>query len=187
MPQPADQYTDKIWITFKTRIYAEKRLQNYAFWSHLLMTYYAIFLIAAQFLISPDQTPDLLTKLNIFLSIVVLIFSLLIYGFRFEERAAKHRDCYLRLQRLLDAGYTPKKTLDLYHEVIDGYPNHIDQDYNNFLVETILLYGQDVVSRGNKLKAGGYRVLIYVITRMRNMGILLTLFASPAVVLKFAI
>jgi hypothetical protein len=126
---------DKMWKTSKCRMRAETRYRRYHLAAHFFVSYYSLLVILASlfatelsaFLPSPD-------KIIIALSIAVFSWSLVLFGFRFSETADKHRECYLRIQRLLDTGASTDLAAE-YHATIEHYPNHDSSDYNNLLVE----------------------------------------------------
>ncbi|RJF79327.1 SLATT domain-containing protein [Azospirillum cavernae] len=127
---------DRIWITSKVRMISERRYLSYESTAHLLMnTFSGILLLTS---IYPDEigrsVPGL-SKINVAFSLLIFGSSLLVYGFKFGETAAKHRECYLKLQRLLDSNKDDEDNFEKYHDILENYPNQSDRDYYDFVFE----------------------------------------------------
>ncbi|PCJ91180.1 MAG: hypothetical protein COA50_16765 [Flavobacteriaceae bacterium] len=119
----------RTWITAKSRIYAENRFRRYELMSHLLLSIYSIAIIALtifkEFL--PEGAP--VDAYTIVYSVLALSASIIVFGFRFGETAALHRECYLRLQELHDSHDDAAEIERNYHSILSSYPNHSDLDY----------------------------------------------------------
>ena len=129
--------TSRIWLTYKARINAERRLKGYGILAHLAITWYSFLLIVLGILQSridaasgADAGP-----LAIILSVLVFGLSLLFYGFRFEERAGQFRECYLKLQRLWQDEGAALEKLEAYSGILDHYPNHEQRDFDKVIFE----------------------------------------------------
>ncbi len=157
----ADSDMDDIWITSKVRMVAERRYKKYAFWSHILLTYYALMVIIISLLERSNgdiSENTIFLNYNIVISIILLIFTLITYGFKFEEQSYRHRDCYLRLQRLLKTRgrSSTVKVHEKYMDILEGYPNHADIDYEVFLYNHIIVQKKELTFSGNKVKLTCY-------------------------------
>ena len=127
--------TDNIWLTSKTRMQAERRYKTYSLISHLFLSYYALLMIFHSILSNTPTTSLSASQLNLALSVAIFGVSLVVYGFRFGETAQLHRDCYLRLQKLIDLTNDERKLRADYHEIIAGYPNHSARDFDDLIFD----------------------------------------------------
>jgi hypothetical protein len=155
---------DKIWKTMKSRMRAESRYRSYDLAAHLLTTYYSLSIIfAAVFSDDLRQLIPQADKIVIALSILVFSLSLVLLGFRFSETASKHRECYLRLQRL----HNDAEPMDLpqrYHDILEHYPNHAERDYNDMVVQAVTFSGKSIKVAGSaeEIKPSNSAVAAYV-------------------------
>lgn len=91
--------SDKIWITRKTRIYTEQRLQDYGAISQLLMILFSLALTSLSIWNLQGNDPWL-NLISAFASIVVLVLSVHITSQKYAERAISMRNCYVKLDEL---------------------------------------------------------------------------------------
>lgn len=127
------------WITSKSRMYAEKRLRLYDWVAHLLLSWLSLSVIAWSVVRSSVENGVLIDLYTAILSVFVFAFSVIVFGFKFGENAAQHRECYLRLQKLLDSGTSPDEFTQQYHEILAGYGNHGSWDYESVVLSLTLL------------------------------------------------
>lgn len=118
---------------------AEKRHKTYNKTSHMLLSYYALLLIFFSIFTDTLSTLVPLSQINIALLTAIFGAALIIHGFKFGETARLHRECYLRLQRLIACVDDEKKLTEQYHEIIAGYPNHSDNDYDDLIIDRTLV------------------------------------------------
>lgn len=159
---------DKIWRTAKSRMRAEVRYRRYHLAAHFFISYYSLLVIIASIFASElTELASVTDKIVIALSVVVFSLSLVIYGFRFSETADKHRECYLRLQRILDDS-TIADLADQYHSILQHYPNHHSHDYDDLLVQQAILLGRPLteVSTGDSVKPSLIAVVSYFARRI---------------------
>ncbi|HJP67697.1 MAG TPA: SLATT domain-containing protein [Sphingomicrobium sp.] len=130
--------TAPIWLTYKSRMNAERRLHRYGVVAHLAISWYSFLLIVFGIFQSKINiaTGTDVSPLAIVLSVLVFGLSLIFYGFRFEERAAKYRDCYLTLQRLYRSGAAVSKKMREYTTLLERYPNHSETDFEQVVFES---------------------------------------------------
>jgi hypothetical protein len=130
--------TAPIWLTYKARMNSERRLQGQGLIAHLAISWYSFLLIVfGVFQPALDQTAGpTVGPLAIVLSVLVFGLSLIFYGFRFEQRAAQFRECYLALQRLYRSDATPSQKMEKYAAILDQYPNHEEMDYEKVVFES---------------------------------------------------
>lgn len=139
------------WITSKSRMYAEKRLRLYDWAAHLLLSWLSLSVIAWSVVRSSIASGALIDLYAAILSVFVFAFSVIVFGFKFGETAAQHRECYLRLQKLLDAETSSEKFTQQYHEILAGYGNHGSWDYESVVLSLTLFNkreGQEKAMQG---------------------------------------
>lgn len=134
----ADHTMARIWLTYKTRMHSEARYKNYALVSHLALTWYAFLSIV--FSIYQENISEHLgssgaNQASLVISVLTFGLSLIIYGFRFEDNARTHRDCYLRMQSVYQSSDADHDKLDQYRKLLDHYPNHSNRDYQRLLLD----------------------------------------------------
>lgn len=126
---------DNVWMTSKIRMQAEQRYRIYGLSAHLLITYYAVLLIIIS--VFSDyltlMTPYL-KEISLSVSIVLLVSTLVAWGFGFERTAGQHRECYLKLKRLYSELKNGKSSDLEYHDILSRYPNHLPKDYEDFII-----------------------------------------------------
>lgn len=172
---------DKIWLTAKSRIFAEKRYRHYDIVSHVFLSYMSVLIIISSIL--PDHASQAIKNLDfitVALSIALLVTSLIIAGLRFSTTADKHRGCYLKLQNLyqsLDDTTEPAKEYD---KILNGFPNHSSRDYDDFVLDQTL-FGK------NKLTTDGVSISwdIWMLIRkaLRFCTFWLAIFLPPTFIL----
>lgn len=130
---------NRIWMTAKSRIHAEKRYRHYNIVSHIILVFLSIGVIGST-LLKGDLPPIIpLDELTILLSVFVMAATIVVFGFRFGEIATLHRECYLRLQSLLDRDETIDEFKRCYHEILGAYPNHASIDYESLVLDRTFL------------------------------------------------
>jgi hypothetical protein len=137
LPTTAAEPMARIWLTYKTRIISEKRFKGYALVSHLALTWYAFLSIVFSIFqtnIAKTLGVEGATQASLVIAVLTFGLSLIIYGFKFEEYARVHRDCYLRMQSVYQSNSTDDVKLDEYRKLLEHYPNHSARDYQRFLM-----------------------------------------------------
>lgn len=123
---------------------AEKRYKRYDLASHLILSYYALFMVFISIFANYVDIFFPIFSINIALSATIFGTSLIVHGFRYGEVAQLHRECYLRLQRLISTENDENKILSQYHEIIAGYPNHSESDYEALIVGRSKVKGEEL-------------------------------------------
>lgn len=129
--------SDKIWITRKTRIYTEQRLQETANISQALMVVYSLALVSVSIwnLQSNDQQLNIISA---FASIVVLVLSVHITAQKYAERSIAMRNCYVKLDELYSRAKRAESNKDddtlealesEYTSLLINIENHSEYDY----------------------------------------------------------
>jgi len=175
----------KIWITSKARICSEARFRRYDLYSHLGTIYFSLCLILASIkMLGADVEPR--ADLFVILSISLLVLSVVLWGFRFSHSADRHRECYLRLQRL----YSQSDALDdlaaKYHDALLAYPNHSSFDYRTFVVTEKFSKGSKLSdSEGTEIKASFGLVASYAFWMLIEIVVVLAVISFPPLVYMF--
>ncbi|KFB09471.1 SLATT domain-containing protein [Nitratireductor basaltis] len=175
-----NQVQDKIWITSRVRMTAERRLLQYNNWSLFLLAYYSLFTVVLSVFSEYFKSfYPYFDGITIVATVAVLVASLVVGGFRFERTASLYRDCYLSLQRLYeDEGDGRAKQKD-YADILVVCPNHSNGDYHDFLFNHIVLEGKEVTSNGKQLHCTKYMKLSYVWRRVVFCALIGTLVMIP--------
>lgn len=143
----ADNIRDKIWFTAHIRMRSEARLRSNStrlniliFWFSTALTCLTVYQLTAPKSVNRDV-------ISAVLAICVFGLSIFIPTFGLERQADKYRECYLKLQRLLETESDDVKITPLYHDILEAYPNHPSHDYVDFVVDSYL--------RNQNLRSGG--------------------------------
>ncbi|MBI5409612.1 MAG: SLATT domain-containing protein [Nitrospirae bacterium] len=132
-----NELSNKIWITRKSRIYAEKRLLHNEKISNILIIWFSLFLV----FLSIKSFKVNNYSIDIFLlcaSIAILVSSVFLYSQKFSERAMQIRQCYIKLDELASRAMRAEENKDIvsiekihneYSDVLLNVENHIDYDY----------------------------------------------------------
>lgn len=141
---------EKIWLTAKIRMRAESRLREYDRVSNLMIVAMSVLVIGIN--LFQDSLPKWFpaSEYTILLAVFILAMSLVVYGFHFGATATLHRECYLRLQRLKDAGMTDQELTKEYHDVLSAYPNHSHLDYESLIVDETFFRKEELFDAGGK-------------------------------------
>ena len=166
-----------IWLTCHSRMLAEKRYRRYEYISHLLLSWLALGVIAWAVVRTSQPSDVLLDTYSAILSAFVFAISIIVFGFRFGETAALHRECYLRLQKLHDSESEPAKLTREYHEILGAYGNHNDTDFEALIIDRTLLNNRKVWGKdGREITWSVAMVAKYVIRKIALWSIAVTFF-----------
>lgn len=174
---------DNIWITSKTRILSEVRYKKYSFYSHIIFSYYSFLLIITS--IFSDQLSlkiQFFSQLNISISVALFASSLIVYGFRFDEIASKHRNCYLRLNSMLSNKINDDEMLKKYHEILEFFPNHASKDYDNFLFQN-WWKNRSIWNSNGKIQPSWKQIIIHIIRQIMFYITMSSLMAIPTLII----
>jgi hypothetical protein len=154
--EKTEETRNAIWLTSRSRMNAEKRFRKYDRVSHLLLSWLSLSVIAWAVVRGSITSTAHLDIYTAILSVFVFAFSVVIFGFRFGETAAQHRECYLRLQKLHDGEFNDDELTRQYHEILGGYGNHSDWDYESLILDRTLYSSRKVWGRdGQKISWTG--------------------------------
>ena len=187
-PQKKFDIRDRLWITAKSRMVAEVRLNRYDLASHLILSYYALTnILAAIFSDALATHVTYFNEITIVVAVVTFAASLIVYGFKFEHTAALHRDCYLRLDELRTMGLKNEEIEKRYHALLAGNPNHSERDYETLVIERTFFKNQDMWNVSGQVK-WNYWMLLRRFCRVSIFYLaVLILLAAPTLVIMLPI
>lgn len=127
---------DKIWWTKKARIYSEIRLKQNAKLSQYLLIWYSFVIVCTSIYGLKHELRDYIELGLIFLSIGILVVSIIVNYSRFNERAMEMKRSYEMLNKLHDeAEFFDERTINKeYRNILELSENHKDIDYLSALV-----------------------------------------------------
>lgn len=128
--------SDKIWITRKARIEASERLLRNDFHSHLLINYYALFVVIISVYDLNDTNVNL-SLLSVISSILLLTTSIFISSKNFKERSNFLKSYYLKLEFIQEKikSFTDKEKQTRYLEISEEYNDVLRNSENHLTVD----------------------------------------------------
>lgn len=156
--QPLNELHRNISITAKVRYRAAERLNSHHRLSQWVVTFASVALIAIPLLqamgINLRYNQELLDSMEVFLAVLVLVYSLLLGNEGYSSKAEKMLNCGLELGRLnneiypyLDQQFEQEiyeKFLREYYNILEKYPNHDSIDYEFYRISKKHEYYKDV-------------------------------------------
>lgn len=142
---------DRIWITAHIRMKTERRLRVTAKALNVLTVWYSTILacLTVYQLVAPKAVfRDVACAV---LAVAVLALSIFVPSLNLDQQADRFRECYLKLQRLLDTLADDEALKTPYYDVLDAYPNHPPGDRTDFVVSSHLA-GQKLTSAGEPIE-----------------------------------
>jgi hypothetical protein len=179
---------DRIWITSRVRMIAERKAIRNQNVSYLSVTYYSLFtVILSIFSKYYLLTYSLLEEINLSASVIVLVASLVAGGFRFESRANVFRECYLKLQKLQGKTVCTDERLSQYLEILDIYPNHSNKDYYDLIINHTYWEGKKLAIGDIPLVPTSFMWLSYFTRHIFYYACVTLLFAIPLIFLAWPV
>jgi len=131
-----ERLQDKIWVTRKSRIEASERLLRNDLHSHLLINYYALFVVIIAVYDLYDNKANL-TLLSVISSILVLTTSIFISSKNFKERSNFLKSCYLKLELIQEKikSLSDDEKKSKYYEVSEEYNDVLRNSENHLSVD----------------------------------------------------
>lgn len=185
MEDKPNNVQNRIWITERCHMKAEKRSRFLELYFHIVLALFALASIGISVL-NHTYIDRLEEDIITFTSITTLCISLLIFGFKFGETAANHRSCYLALQTLRATKHDDELSMEReFIKILGHYPNHTNGDYMRLAVSNICSETQELESPlGKKVTFDRWDRFVYacgwVLTRLS-----LIIFALMPLVLAF--
>lgn len=147
---------NRIWITERCHMKAEKRSRFLELYFHIVLATFALTSIGVSIL-NYSCVNSINENIITFASITTLCLSLLIFGFKFGETAAKHRSCYLALQKLRASEHQDRSSLEKdFIEILGHHPNHTTGDYMRLAISNIWSSVQELESPPGKKVVFGF-------------------------------
>lgn len=160
-----ERIKNSIWITSHSRMVAEKRFRTYDNVSSFLLSWLSLSVLAWA-VVHANTTPNVfLDTYTALVSVFVFAFSIITFGFRFGETAVLYRECYLRLQKLHDCGDGEAEVISQYHEILGGYANHSDADFETLVIQRTCLTKREIRGGDGKLIVWTRSMLVSFIVR----------------------
>lgn len=142
---------------------SESRYRRYERVFHLLLSWLSLSIIAWAVVRGSVSQNAILDTYTAILSVFVFAFSIIIFGFRFGETAAQHRECYLRLQKLYADGQVDTNWREEYYKILDAFPNQSTADYERVIIEKTVFDGQQLYRGPNDtIKSNKLMLLRYI-------------------------
>jgi len=162
MEEQLEKVHNRIWITERCHMKAEKRSRFLELYFHIVLALFALASIGISVL-NLTNIDAIKESILTFASITTLCLSLLIFGFKFGETAASHRSCYLALQKLRASMQQDHTSLERdYIDILGHYPNHTNGDYMRLAVSNVLQPAQELESPpGKKVLLGFWKRTVY--------------------------
>lgn len=173
----AENVRDKVWLTAHIRMGSERRLRRLSFVLKITTIWYSTVLtcLTVYQLIAPKSIAR--DGISAALAIILLAFSIFIPSLDLDRQAEKFRECYLKLQRLLDTETDINSINISYHNILEAYPNHWPQDQVEFVVNS-RMSNQFISSSDRPILPTLWMYIEYISTKIAaRMGFLILLLA----------
>jgi hypothetical protein len=171
-------FRDRVWFTAHIRMRTERRLRLMSRILNCLTVWYSTVLTCLtvyQLIASNNPVRDVASAA---LAIVLLALSIFVPSLNLEQQADRFRECYLKLQRLLDT-VTDDTILNIsYYDILDAYPNHPPMDYTDFIVSSKLA-GQNLTTSGKPVLPTIFMFASYWFRRFFGLIITVVAVVSP--------
>lgn len=177
-------FSDKVWITRKSRINASERFKKNDLISQILIAYYSFFIIVITIV---DIKNDNLNFeiLSLILSILILIVSIFIFAMNYKERALVLQTSYVLMSKLYEKIKEKENKKDKYDELRNQYDmivslteNHSSSDYLEVMYEVKNNKDYEQVN-GKWTFSKSVKIWIYKLTRFLKI---LFLFILPIII-----
>lgn len=157
---------------------AERRNRFLEIYFHLLLAFYSVAAIGNS-IIGRASGGEISGEIVLYLAILTLSISLIIFGFKFGETAAQHRSCYLELQKLMGSDHGEDLNRR-FIETIANVPNHSTMDYLKLAIAHPMTKVQTLrLPNGEHYTATTAVLLRYAFNRVAVVLILI-IFTLPA-------
>ena len=184
---PADPMA-RIWTTYKTRILSEQRFNKYAVASHLALTWYA-FLSIVFSIYQGDIAKTLgepgASQASLVMAVMTFGLSLVIYGFKFEDSARTHRDCYLKMQSIFQSTEPDQSKLHEYRKLLEHFPNHATRDYRQLLFNGWRAGALVTDTQGNAVPFDGKDAALVYARYILNIVAIIIIFLVPLALITY--
>ena len=167
-----------MWITSRCHMNAERRNRFLEIYFHLLLAFYSIAAIGNTIL-GRASGSEVNSEIVLYISILTLSISLIIFGFKFGETAAQHRACYLQLQKLMEVPYNGD-LIEKFIDTISNVPNHSTTDFLRLAIAHPFSKEQNLkLPNGARYTATKLELFRYACARISTFFVLI-IFTLPA-------
>lgn len=158
---------DKIWLTAHARMVSEQRYRQYDLASHLFLSYMSLLMIVSVIYSNELQgrIPHF-EKISLIISLLIFSTSLIMYGFKFSETASSYRECYLKLQSMLNSFDSYSDAGSKYDEILSACRNHASADFEALVIERTLFKKCGLSSGGKEIRWDILMLLKYITRRL---------------------
>lgn len=139
LSQQIDHFKDKrVWVTRKTRMESETRMNNNNIFSLFVVNFYTLIVLGLSILslvMADEEMINRITVLTLIASVTLFGISLFVSLYGYKEKAIAYKQCYIDLTRI------ESQCQDLLLENLDFSKrlikfNEIKKDYNHILEKT---------------------------------------------------
>lgn len=113
------------------------------------------------------------------LAIALLALSIFVPSLNLDQQADRFRECYLKLQRLLDTISDEVVLVSAYYDVLDAYPNHPPRHYQDLLAASYLSK-QALTSGGTSIPVTTMMLFAYYFRQFRSAAFSGAGYAAPS-------
>lgn len=157
------------------RLRSTSRTLNYiTVWYSTILTCLSVYQLVADKQVFRDVASAML-------AIAVLAMSIFVPSLNLDQQADRFRECYLKLQRLLDTISDDDALTTAYYDVLDAYPNHPPRDYADLVVASHLA-GQQLTSASKPIVPTKPMKTGYWFRQFRGVALAGSGYLAPALV-----
>ena len=174
-------HSEKIYLTYKTRMTTEARLKYKAQLSNVFLTWYSFALIVFSLLdLSKRFTIINFSMISAVVSIAIFAMTLFLYGQRYTERAGQFRECYLKLQALYESEIATASKMKKYSDILALYENQSDRDFDEMVFDS-WWRGQTLRNAQGPLKISKNTLLLVAGRRFIRAALTAAFFLVPVI------
>lgn len=173
--------SEKIYLTYKTRMLSEARLLKDASFFNGIISWYSFWLIffglsqLVGFYISPNA--NLIFTAS---SIGIFAISLAIGGRKYTERAEQFRHCYLQLKELYESSIGEKAKLQRYADILKTFENQTDDDFDEMVFDA-KMRGQNLYNSNGPIALPKFAMSKVILKKLFRYSFKMILIAAPAI------
>lgn len=171
--------TDRIYLTYKTRMTTEQRLRRTGYFVYTLLNWYAFLLIAVSIVnLSHLFIIPYVDLYSTLLSAGVFGLTLFASGEKYSERADKFKACYLELQSLYQGALPSEQKVLEYHQILKRYHNQSDDDYDDMVFDSYLR-GKRLTDASGEIRLSKVTISRVIFRRVYRYLLAVSLFVAP--------
>lgn len=179
---------NRVWVTKKARMEAEKRMNFNNNVSIVLINYYTFLVLVLSIISLKWNLGDILTYVSVLISIALFGVSLYITLYGYKEKALSYKSCYIELTALeselevllLDEKISDEDLLNGYSSLLSRYDKIMDKDNNHSDIDFI-----SHLKNQNDKKYMGWMQFKYISHRITKYLLIGLLYAFPIIGVAF--